>query len=52
MPDKNEPVLDQDMKGAGKAVEPAAQRARETAKRTGTKIVIFKDGQVKKETVP
>jgi len=45
------PDIDKDIESAGKALLRASQKAREAAKRKGTPIVIYKDGQVKKEKV-
>ncbi len=42
---------DRDMQGAPAALLRAAQRAREVAIRTGTPLVVVKDGKVIEETV-
>jgi len=44
-------ISDKDIEKSGKALLRASQKAREVAKKTGTPIVIFKDGQMKKEDV-
>jgi len=36
--------------GATAALERAAQRARELARKTGTKVVVIRDGELVKET--
>ena len=48
---ESEPDIDKDIENAGKALLRASQKARKDAIRKGTPIVIYKDGQVKKEKV-
>jgi hypothetical protein len=43
---------DADMQEAPRALLRAAQRAREIARRTGTPIVIIRDGQLVEEYIP
>lgn len=38
--------------GATAALKRAAQRARELARQTGTKVVVMRDGELVKETPP
>jgi hypothetical protein len=44
-------ATDPDMVGAEAALRRAARRARETARSTGTPLVIWRDGKVVKESV-
>ncbi len=43
---------DPDMQAAPHALLRAAQRAREIARRTGTPLVVLRDGVIVEETVP
>jgi len=52
MPDKKPKLIaDNDIESSRKALFRASQKAREVAKKTGTPIVVFKNGRVEKEHV-
>jgi len=51
MAEDNIRPVDEDIEKVGEALKRAAERAREIARKTGTPLVIYKDGRIVKEKV-
>jgi len=49
MTKEKQKVKDTDMEKVGAALQRAAARAREIARRTGTPLIIYRNGQILKE---
>ena len=51
MKNKKRKVSDPDIQGVGPALRRSAARAREIARKTGTPLVIYKDGKIVKKSI-
>ncbi len=51
MKDKKRKVSDPDIQGVGPALRRSAALAREIARKTGTPLVIYKDGKIVKKSI-
>ncbi len=51
MTEKENEIEDEDLDNACEAIKRTAARAREIARRTGTPLVVYKDGKIVKEKV-